>query len=89
MATGWPWGAGGQGWALGRVSFDLGRLHVDPEENRGHEVNHGRKLEKEGRVGDQRKDQGFPCPRLGPRVFQSKGSRWVISDRRSQEPSGV
>lgn len=77
------------GWALGRVSFDLGRLHVDPEENRGLEVNHGRKLEKEeGRVRDQERTKDS-LALSGPRGVPIQGSRWVISDRRSQEPSRV
>lgn len=83
MAMGSRWTGLGPGRSLA-CNFDLGRLHIGPEENRGHEINHRRKLEKEDRAGDQRKDQGSPCPRLGPRVFQFKGSRWVISDRRSQ-----
>lgn len=51
MAMGSGWTGLGPGRSL-VCNFDLSRLHIGPEENRGHEINHGRKLEKEGRVGD-------------------------------------
>ena len=77
MAMGSGWTGLGPGRSL-VCNFDLSRLHIGPEENRGHEVNHGRKPEKEGRVGDQRKDQGSPCPIWAPRCSNPRGADGLL-----------
>ena len=52
------WGVGGQGWGPEKslaCGFDLDRLHTDPEENRGHEVNQGRKLKNKASLEGSRR----------------------------------
>lgn len=75
-------GVGRQVWGSRKslaCDFDLGRLHIDPEENRGHEVNQRRKLKHKASLGIKGRARDPPAPAWAPRCSspgEQVGYRW-------------